>query len=79
MSTPRLIPVFFPSPSGAGVISKTELEILKRTYLPDRTIAADMNISTHTVSSHWQHIREKTGYKSKIELAIYATKQGYIQ
>lgn len=72
-------PAYFPSPSGAGVITKTELEILKRIYLPDKNIADDMNISHHTVSTHRQSISEKTGYKTKIELAVYATKKGYIE
>ncbi|HMI01816.1 MAG TPA: helix-turn-helix transcriptional regulator [Pedobacter sp.] len=73
------IPALFPSPSGAGVITKTEMEVLKRIYLPDKNIAADMYISSHTVSSHRQNLSEKTGYKTKIELAVYATKKGYIE
>lgn len=71
-------PALFPSPSGVGIITKTELEILKRVYLPDKIIADDLNISPHTVNTHMTSIRIKTGYKSKPELSVYATKQGLI-
>ena len=71
-------PALFPPPSGVGVITPTESEVLKRAFLPNKIIADDMYISPFTVNNHIQSILNKTGYSSKIELAVFATKEGYI-
>jgi len=60
-------------------LTKTELEILKRIRWTDNHIALSLFISPYTVASHWQNIRIKTGYKSKVELTAYATKKGIIE
>lgn len=61
-----------------GVLTKTELEILKHVELPDKLIADQLSISIETVSTHWQNIRQKTGKRNKIELAVLANQKGII-
>jgi DNA-binding CsgD family transcriptional regulator len=61
-----------------GHLTKTEIEVLKRVALADKSIADELCISTDTVNSHLQNIRRKTGYSNKVELAIFATKKGII-
>jgi DNA-binding CsgD family transcriptional regulator len=62
-----------------GNLTKQELEVLKRVQLPDKQIADELNISVETVSSHWQNIRNKTGRRSKIELAVFASTKRLIE
>lgn len=59
-----------------GHISKTEISVLKLINLPDKLIADKLNISQETVVTHQQNIRNKTGCRSKVELAIFAQKKG---
>ena len=73
----RRYPAFFPSPVDVGIFTKTEIEVLKRTYLPHKHIADDMNISPHTVSTHLQNLRHKTGHAPN-ELITYAAIKGFI-
>lgn len=61
-----------------GHLTKTELEVLKRIDKSYKIIADEMNISIDTVSGHIQNIMKKTGLTSKVELAIFATKKGFI-
>ncbi|MBB2148839.1 response regulator transcription factor [Pedobacter gandavensis] len=62
-----------------GVLTKTEIEIVRRVVLPDKLIAQELEISSTTVLTHWQNIRRKTGFRTKIELAVFATKKGMIK
>jgi len=63
----------------AGFLTKMEIEILRLVMLPDKRIADKLCISSATVLTHWQNIRRKTGFRSKIELAVFATKKGMIK
>lgn len=61
-----------------GILTKTELEVLKHINLLDKEIASEMFISLETVSSHLQNIRQKTGLPRKPQLAIFASQKGLI-
>lgn len=61
-----------------GILTKTEMEVLKHINMPDKNIADIMHISEHTVNSHTQNIRIKTGKTSKVELAFLARDLGII-
>jgi len=62
-----------------GVLTKTEIEIIRMVIMPDKLIAEKLEISVTTVLTHWQNIRRKTGFRSKIEIAVFATKKGMIK
>lgn len=78
MLTTHPYPAFLPPPSEVSPLTNTEMEVLKRTYLPDKVIADTMHISYHTVKTHTQNIRKKTGLRDKKEMVLYAFKKGYI-
>lgn len=54
-------------------LTKRQKEILENITLLDKVIAYNLNISIRTVVNHSVKIREKTGCRSKAELAEYAT------
>jgi DNA-binding NarL/FixJ family response regulator len=62
-------------------LSKRELEIVKlfAEGLSYKEIADRMNISVRTVESHKNHIMEKLGLRSIVDLVKYAIKQGIIR
>ncbi|MBR5421394.1 MAG: response regulator transcription factor [Lachnospiraceae bacterium] len=68
-----------------GRISRTELtereiEILREltASLTNEEIAEKLNISANTVKRHIQNMMEKTGFKSRIELAVNARAVGLV-
>lgn len=62
------------------VLSKREMEILRLTAegLGNREISQKLFISIRTVESHKNHIMQKLGLKSSVELVRYAIKSGLI-
>lgn len=62
------------------LLSKREMEILKLTAdgLGNREISQKLFISIRTVESHKNHIMQKLGLKSSVELVRYAIKSGLI-
>jgi len=62
-----------------GILTKSEIEVLKIVKQPDKIIASELNISPDTVSTHLQNIRIKTGLKNKAELSIFAYQKGLIK
>lgn len=54
-------------------LTKRQKEILDNITLLDKVIAYNLNISIRTVVNHSVRLREKTGCRSKAELAEYAT------
>ena len=62
-----------------GVLTKSELEILKRIKSADKAIADELCISPETVATHMQNIRRKTGLGNKVELAVFANEKGLIR
>jgi DNA-binding NarL/FixJ family response regulator len=61
-------------------LSKRELEILKLTAegLGNKEISDQLYISIRTVESHKNHIMQKLGLKSSVDLVRYAVKAGLI-
>ena len=57
-----------------------ELEVLRimTTGVSNAVIAERLNISEHTVKNHIRHMMEKTGFKSRTELAIEARVRGIV-
>ena len=57
-----------------------EMEVLRElTYgNPDAIIADNLNMSIPTVKIHIQHLREKTGYRNRTELAVRAKESGIV-
>lgn len=64
----RIYPALLPPPLGIDALTRTEMEIFKRSDLSDKQIAAAMNISYYTVTTHMQNIRRKTGLSGKNEM-----------
>ncbi|TDQ12801.1 helix-turn-helix transcriptional regulator [Pedobacter metabolipauper] len=58
-------PAFLPPPFGIEQLTPMEREIVKRSHLEDKIIADSLNISYHTVTTHNQNIRRKTGLQNK--------------
>ena len=66
-------------PTGAAVcLSQKEREVIALLGLPDKLIADKLHMSENTVKAHQRNIRLKLGITNKTEMAILATKQGYI-
>lgn len=61
-----------------GMPTERQVDILKRSDLPDKLIALELNISYYTVTTHMQNMRLKFGFKSKHDMVKYATTKGYI-
>ena len=61
-------------------LSDRELEILRELTSGDTNteIAERLGISTGTVKTHIQHMLEKTGFKSRTELAVKARETGLV-
>lgn len=59
-------------------LSKMETRIFRLVHLENDVIASLLFISEETVKKHFKNIRQKTGLKNKIEMAIYATRKGII-
>lgn len=64
-----------------GSISERELEVIKRLVSGKRPkeIAAQMNLSYHTIVTHKRNIYSKLGISNSIELAQYALKTGLLK
>ncbi|WP_231489864.1 response regulator transcription factor [Pedobacter sp. Leaf170] len=62
-----------------GHLTKSEIEILKRIDKSYKIIADELFVSTDTVSGHIQNIMKKTELNNKVELAIFATKKGFVK
>lgn len=62
------------------LLSKRELEILKLTAegFGNREISQQLYISVRTVESHKNHIMQKLGLKSSVDLVRYAIKEGLV-
>ena len=60
--------------------SKRELEVLREVVRGalDIEIAENMHISIRTVKTHIQHMRDKTGFRNRTELAVQARAKGLI-
>lgn len=63
-----------------GHLTWREVEVLKLIHsgLQDKEIAAQLELSVQTVPSYKKNIREKTGCRSKIELAVFAEKMNIV-
>lgn len=59
-------------------LSDTEANLLKEVVRPDKEISDTKFISKHTVNTHFQTIRSKTGCKNRAELTLAAAKEGLI-
>ena len=57
-----------------------EMEVLRElTYgNPDAVIAENLHLSVPTVKIYIQHLREKTGYRNRTELAVKAKESGIV-
>lgn len=60
-----------------GELTTREIEVCVRiaSGLTGKAIAADMNISEATLNTHKQHIFQKTGFQSNIDIAKWVTLQ----
>lgn len=60
--------------------SERELEVLRELTrnLTNEEIAQNLNISPHTVKRHVENLLEKTGFRSRIELAVNARVSGLV-
>ena len=74
-----------PPKVGLGLASNTEftereLEVLRimTTGVSNAAIARELGITENTVKNHIRHMMEKTGYKSRTELAIEARVNGIV-
>ncbi len=61
-----------------GYISSREIDVIRLINEPNKLIADKLNISTETIETHMQNIRNKTGLNGKVEIAIWAVKRGII-
>ena len=61
-------------------LSERELEVLRdlTRNLTNEEIAEDLNISPHTVKRHIENMLTKTGYKSRVDLAVNAKTLGLV-
>lgn len=61
-------------------LNEIEIKILIEIALgrKDKVIAESLNISVHTVDKYKRILKEKTGLKSSLSLAVYAIKRGYV-
>ena len=84
MNGESVYPDTAPNP-GFGAVTKTdlserELEVLRELTrnLTNEEIAEDLGISPRTVKRHIENILEKTGYKSRVDLAVNARLLGVV-
>lgn len=61
-------------------LSKRELDVLRNLTrnLTNEEIAEDLHISPHTVKRHIENMLAKTGYKSRVDLAVNARVLGLV-
>ena len=61
-------------------LSKREIEVLREVIMgyTNAEIAERLNLSQHTVRDYVQVIMEKTGYRTRTELAVKARETGII-
>ena len=61
-------------------LSERELEVLRdlTRNLTNEEIAEDLHISPHTVKRHIENMLAKTGYKSRVDLAVNARVLGLV-
>ncbi len=61
-------------------LSERELEVLRELTrnLTNEEIAEDLHISPHTVKRHIENLLAKTGYKSRVDLAVNARVLGLV-
>jgi DNA-binding CsgD family transcriptional regulator len=63
---------------GEETLSFHEIAIIRLVVagLSDKQIADQLNISYHTVTTHMQNIRRKTGRGTRVEVAVWALERG---
>ncbi|MCB0204907.1 MAG: response regulator transcription factor [Caldilineae bacterium] len=68
-------------PAEAGDLSQREVEVLRLVSqgLPNREIAAALNLSEHTVKSHLANILDKLQLRSRAHAAAYAVQAGLVR
>jgi DNA-binding NarL/FixJ family response regulator len=62
-------------PPSAGRLGKRELQVARLVAkgLTNDQIAGELHISRRTVATHLEHVREKLGLRSRIDIAIWST------
>ena len=84
MSGESVYPDSLPNPEFGEVkkfdLSKRELDVLRdlTRNLTNEEIAEDLHISPHTVKRHIENMLAKTGYKSRVDLAVNARVFGLV-
>ena len=84
MNGESVYPDASPNPSFGAVtktdLSERELEVLRELTrnLTNEEIAEDLGISPRTVKRHIENILDKTGYKSRVDLAVNARLLGVV-
>ena len=77
-------PLSLPDPDFGGAFkrdfSERELEVLRELTrnLTNEEIAQNLNISSHTVKRHVENLLAKTGFRSRVELAVNARVSGLV-
>ena len=66
--------------SRRGDLTERELEVLRELTrnLTNEEIAQNLNVSPHTVKRRVENLLEKTGFRSRIELAVNARVSGLV-
>lgn len=62
-----------------NVLTAREMEILALAYMPGKLIGNQLNISQHTVTSHFTNISNKMGFIDKKDMIRFATNAGIIK
>ena len=64
----------------SGEFTERELIVLRELTSgdPDFMIAERLNLSVATVKTHIQHLRDKTGFRNRTELAVKARESGIV-
>ena len=84
MAGESVYPGSSPNPSFGNVektdLTERELDVLRELTLnlTNDEIAKRLNISTHTVKIHIEHLLDKTGYRNRIDLAVNARLLGLV-
>lgn len=77
---PRSAPKLQLGQASSNEFTAREMDVLRElTYgNTDAIIAQHLNMSIPTVKIHIQHLREKTGYRNRTELAVKAKESGIV-
>ena len=73
-----------PNPAFGGAakidLTERELDVLRELTMnkTNEEIAEDLNYSAHTIKHDIEHMLEKTGYKSRVDLAVNAKSLGLV-